>query len=146
MITNRPIQITGFLLFLLMPLLSSAQTRTVISTTSPGVTRLVEIYEYDCVDEQPTFPGGNIALMRFINNERHYPAEAYRNGIQGRVLCGFIVHENGRISDITVVKSVEESLDQEAVRIIASMPPWVAGSLHNHPVPVYCFLAIPFRR
>ncbi len=105
----------------------------------------MNVYEYDFVDRQPQFPGGDNAMIRFINNERRYPKKAYREGIEGRVLCSFIVNEDGTISHISVLRGVEESLNREAVRIISQMPPWIAGEIDNTPVPVYCIIPIPFR-
>lgn len=106
----------------------------------------INVYEYDFVDRQPEFPGGNNELIRFINQERRYPQDAYREGIEGRVLCSFVVNEDGTLSHISVIKGVEESLNKEAVRIISQMPPWLAGAINDTPVPVYCILPIPFRK
>lgn len=128
------------------PLFAGAQVTRTIASSRGSTVEFIKIYEYNSVDEQPYFPGGNMALMHFINNERHYPKEAYQSGIQGRVVCGFVVNEDGRISDISVMKSVEPSLDLEAMRIISMMPRWIAGTIDNSPVPVFCVLAIPFRR
>ena len=105
----------------------------------------VDVYEYDFVDIQPQFPGGDGAMVRFINKERRYPAQAYRDGIEGRVLCSFVVNEDGSLSHISVIRGVEKSLDREAVRIISNMPKWDAGVLADSLVPVYYFLPIPFR-
>ena len=84
-------------------------------------------------------------MVRFINKERRYPAQAYRDGIEGRVLCSFVVNEDGSLSHISVIRSVEKSLDREAVRIISNMPKWDAGVLADSLVPVYYILPIPFR-
>lgn len=92
------------------------------------------------------FPGGDGAMYRFINRERRYPSQAYRDGIEGRVLCSFVVNEDGTISHISVIKGVEASLDREAVRILTKMPTWDAGMIDETPVPVYCILPIAFRR
>lgn len=105
----------------------------------------IRVYEYDNVDHQPHFPGGDSALLRFINHERRYPATAYHKGIEGRVLCTFVVHEDGSISHISVMRGVEHSLDREAVRVISQMPNWSAGSIDGQKVPVLCILPIPFR-
>ncbi len=106
----------------------------------------IDVYDMESVDRQPQFPGGDTAMLRFINNERRYPAEAYHDGIQGRVLCSFVVSEDGSLTHISVIRGVEESLDREAVRIISEMPKWMAGEIDDTPVPVYCILPIPFRR
>jgi len=107
--------------------------------------RFTVVYEYNCVDSQPHFPGGDIAMIQFINHERRYPSEAYDRGVQGRVLCGFVVNEDGSISNVEVMRGVEDSLNREAVRIISEMPDWKAGELDGRAVPVYCVLPIPFR-
>lgn len=85
-------------------------------------------------------------MLNFINHERRYPRDAYNNGIEGRVVCGFIVDSDGTISNVMVMKGVEESLDREAVRIITMMPRWISGRLGDDAVPVFCTLAIPFRK
>ncbi|MGM9803128.1 MAG: energy transducer TonB [Muribaculaceae bacterium] len=106
----------------------------------------VNVYEYDFVDVQPEFPGGERALMNFINNTREYPYHAYHNRIQGRVVVGFIVNIDGSITGIEVIKGVEESLNREAVRVISEMPKWKVGRIGGEVVPVHCILPIAFRR
>lgn len=135
-----------FLLLSTFQLTEGQIYRTFTSTTVVTTSSYVQVYEYNTVESKPNFPGGNPALMRFINSERHYPAEAFEKGIQGRVVCGFVVNPDGHISDVTVMKSIEESLDKEAIRVISNMPPWQAGTIADTPVPVFCVLAIPFRR
>ena len=116
-----------------------------VSSRTGSAPVCVDVYEYDCVDIQPQFPGGDGAMVRFINKERRYPTQAYHEGIEGRVLCGFVVNEDGSLSHISVIRSVEKSLDREAVRIISNMPMWDAGVLSDTFVPVYYILPIPFR-
>lgn len=103
------------------------------------------VYEYDYVDVQPQFPGGDCALVNFINKTREYPYEAYQKKIQGRVLCSFIVHADGSVSHISVVRGVDRELNREAVRVINEMPKWQAGKQNGNNVAVRCFLPIPFR-
>lgn len=124
---------------------ASAQ-RCKVSYYSRTSSVVVEAYISDAVDQQPEFPGGDNAMMRYINKERRYPREAYKAGIEGRVLCGFVVLPNGAISDIEVVKGVEQSIDKEAVRLIRNMPQWKAGRIDGTAVPVYCIIPIAFRR
>ncbi|MCM1336177.1 MAG: energy transducer TonB [Candidatus Amulumruptor caecigallinarius] len=97
------------------------------------------------VDEEPAFPGGERGLLRFINEERRYPDAAYEAGISGRVLCSFTIGEDGAVSDIRVVRSVEQTLDREAVRIISRMPRWSPAHVEGEAVSVTYFLPIPFR-
>lgn len=103
-------------------------------------------YTYESVEEVPSFPGGEGAMMRFINSERKYPRKAYEKGIEGRVLCSFVIECDGTLSHISVLKGVEESLNREAIRIIESMPEWIPGRIHGNSVAVYYLLPIPFRR
>lgn len=127
---------------------SNAQERRVVTYQTVMSGSLIEIdaYVFDSVDEEPHFPGGDGAMMKFINRERKYPSEAYNAGIEGRVLCGFVVATDGTITAPEVIRGVEDSLNKEALRVISRMPRWVAGKIGDMKVPVYCILAIPFRR
>ncbi|MDE5839215.1 MAG: energy transducer TonB [Paramuribaculum sp.] len=127
---------------------AQAQFRRVVTyQTVVAGNRMVELeaFTYDSVDEQPHFPGGDGAMTKFINRERKYPHEAYAAGIQGRVLCSFIVNADGSISNAEVLRGEYEILNKEALRIISKMPKWVAGKINGTSVPVYCIMPIPFR-
>ena len=76
------------------------------------------------VEPMPSFPGGQTALMAYINKMIKYPANVYK---QGRVVVSFIVEKDGSITNATVVRSVDPALDQEALRIIKGMPKWLPG-------------------
>lgn len=104
-----------------------------------------EAYIYDTLDNPPSFPGGEAAMIRFINSERCYPRTAYDANIEGRVLCSVVVEPDGKLTNIDVVKGVEESLNREAVRVIGQMPQWQPGSVNGRKVRVYCLIPIPFR-
>lgn len=105
-----------------------------------------EAYIYDSVDQPPYFPGGDGAMVKYINKERRYPRKAYDAKVEGRVVCSFIVDTDGTIENVDIVRSVEPSLDAEAKRVIREMPKWIAGRIGDNTVPVYCILTIPFRR
>lgn len=105
----------------------------------------IDVYEYDYVDVQPQFPGGERGLVNFINKTREYPYDAYEAGIEGRVLCSFIINIDGSVSNITVLRGSNELLNREAVRVISEMPKWKAGKMGNKSVPVLYFLPIAFR-
>lgn len=127
----------------------SAQSRRVVtyhSTTINNGRVDVQAFVYESVDVQPQFPGGDREMIKYINRERKYPEEAYKSGVYGRVLCGFVVTPSGEITNAEVLRGVEESLNQEALRVIENMPKWDAGLVDGVKVPVYCILAIPFRR
>ena len=126
----------------------SAQTcRVRISVDAAGGrVEYREVYEYDYVWEKPSFPGGDDKLLCFINKNRRYPEAAYRAGIQGRVVCSFIVNSNGSVSDIQVFKGIEASLNEEALRIFSLMPKWNPGRINGMAVPVRVIRAVPFRK
>lgn len=102
---------------------------------------------YDCynLDEEPQYPGGESALTKYINRSREYPRRAYRNRVQGRVTCGFVVNTDGSISNIEVIRGVDPDLDREAVRVISGMPRWLPGRLSGTTVPTYYTVTVPFR-
>lgn len=106
---------------------------------------IVEAYDFECVDEPPAFPGGYGAMMQFINSMRKYPVDAYTRGVQGRVLCSFIVQPDGEVTHVNVIRGIMPSLNREAVRILDHMPRWQAGRMAGTAVPVYCMFPITFR-
>lgn len=97
------------------------------------------------VERMPEFPGGEAAMNQFINRTIRYPVIAQENGIQGRVVVQFVVNTDGKIVDVEVVRGVEESLDQEAVRVVKAMPPWNPGRQGGKNVRVKYTLPIRFR-
>lgn len=126
---------------------ASAQTCRVSSGVSAdGHISYKEVYEFDYVEEKPQFPGGGTSLVNYINEHRRYPAKAYAVGIEGRVTCSFVVNADGTVSNITVIRGVEPSLNREAVRILSSMPLWTPGKLEGQSVPVRVICAVPFRK
>lgn len=100
---------------------------------------------YDVVEEMPQFQGGPSALFEYLSRAVRYPAQAEANGIQGRVLCSFVVEPNGSISNVKVIKSVDPSLDKEAIRVISSMPKWIPGKYNGTPVRVNYSAPVTFR-
>lgn len=108
-------------------------------------TSMTIVFSQDDVDVMPSFPGGECAKINFINSERQYPADEYRNRVQGRVVCSFVVNPDGSISDATVIRGINPALNQEALRIINAMPRWVAGQIDGMNVPVYQLMSITFR-
>ncbi|MCQ2128107.1 MAG: energy transducer TonB [Bacteroidaceae bacterium] len=100
---------------------------------------------FDVVEQMPDFPGGMSALMQYLNKHIKYPVVAEENGIQGRVIVTFVVEKNGSITDVQVVKSVDPSLDKEAVRVVKSMPNWIPGKQNGSAVRVKYTLPVTFR-
>lgn len=100
---------------------------------------------FDVVEEQPSFPGGQGALMAWLNDNIKYPVVAAENGIQGKVIVQFVVGKNGSISNVKVLRSVDPSLDREAVRVVSSMPNWTPGKQNGASVNVRFTLPVTFR-
>ena len=98
------------------------------------------------VETMPEFPGGQQEMMKYIGTNIKYPVIAQENGIQGRVICQFVVEKDGKVTDIKVVRSSgDASLDKEAVRVINSMPKWKPGKQRGKPVRVKYTIPVNFR-
>ncbi|MDD2474336.1 MAG: TonB family protein [Dysgonamonadaceae bacterium] len=97
------------------------------------------------VENQPEFPGGVQALMKFLGDNIKYPVEAHKNGIEGRVITSFIVNKDGSVSDIEIVRGVDPLLDAEAIRVIEMMPLWKPGTQKEEAVNVSFKMPVIFR-
>ena len=100
---------------------------------------------FDVVEEMPSFPGGNGALMSYLASNIKYPVVAQENGVQGRVIVSFVVERDGSISDVRVARSVDPSLDREAQRVVKSMPRWKPGKQNGSAVRVKYTVPAVFR-
>jgi len=92
----------------------------------------------------PEFPGGDTALYRFLAENIHYPDSAKTAGIQGRVFITFVVNTDGSISDARVLRGIGGGCDEEALRVVKSMPNWIPGKQRGKPVRVQYNLPIKF--
>ena len=100
---------------------------------------------FDVVEEMPSFPGGQGALMSFLSSNIKYPVVAQENGVQGRVIVGFVVERDGSITDVKVMRSVDPSLDREAQRVVRAMPKWKPGKQNGSAVRVKYTVPVVFR-
>ena len=100
---------------------------------------------FTVVEEMPKFPGGDAELLKFIAKSIKYPVIAQENGIQGRVICAFVVNRDGSVVDAEVLRGVDPSLDKEALRVIGTMPKWTPGKQRGKPVRVKYTVPITFR-
>ncbi len=94
---------------------------------------------------KPEFPGGHSAMLRFIYTHLQYPQAAIKQRIQGKVICSFIINKDGSISDIRLEKGVYIFLDDEAIRVIKTMPSWKPGTTNGKPVRYRYYLPLLFR-
>lgn len=105
-----------------------------------------EVEEIFTVAEQmPQFPGGPAALQEFLAKNLRYPPIAAENGISGTVVVRFAVWKDGSIRNIEVLSPVDRSLDEEAVRVIKSMPNWIPGKQNGNSVSVYFVAPVKFQ-
>ena len=100
---------------------------------------------FDMVEQMPTFPGGTNELMKYIADHLKYPTIAQENGVEGRVICQFVVSSDGRVRDAKVVKTLDPYCDKEAIRVIMSMPKWIPGKQNGKAVSVQYTVPIVFR-
>jgi protein TonB len=83
--------------------------------------------------------------MQYLSSNIKYPVVAEENGVQGRVVCTFVVERDGSITDVRVIRSVDPSLDKEAVRVVKSMPKWIPGKQNGSAVRVKYTVPVTFR-
>lgn len=97
------------------------------------------------VEEMPSFPGGDVEMMNFINTNIKYPEIAKENNIQGRVFLRFCVTYKGTVEQISILKGVDPALDEEAIRVVSLLPAWKPGKQGGKPVNVWFQLPITFQ-
>lgn len=99
-----------------------------------------------CSHVAPEFPGGQDEVIEFLINNLEYPSECVKQKIWGKVIVSFIVDkDDGSLRDIKVVKSVHPRLDEEAMRVVSTMPNWTPGYFNGNPVSVRCMLPVNFK-
>ncbi len=111
----------------------------------PVVEEVNENQIYDIVEENPRFPGGEEACMKWLSENIKYPPICVEQGIQGRVYAQFVVNQDGSIVDITIVRSPDPYLSKEAERVLKMMPKWSPGKQRGKPVRVKFSLPVMFR-
>jgi protein TonB len=99
---------------------------------------------FQIVEQMPEFPGGEIALRNYIAEHLKYPASAQEMGIQGKVYVTFVVDKNGNVTNATIVRGIDPALDNEALRVINSLPKWTPGKQRGIPVSVSYTVPINF--
>lgn len=99
---------------------------------------------YTIVDKMPRYAYGESGLADFIEHNMRYPRKALQEGIEGRILCSFIVASDGSISNIEVVEGGNPLLNDEAIRVLGLMPKWIPGENNGEKVYVKCLLPIDF--
>ena len=100
---------------------------------------------YQIVDEMPQYPGGDKAMMEYVAKNVKYPQEAKDKEIQGRVFVSFVVEKDGSVSTVKVMRGIGGGCDEEAVRVVSSMPKWKPGIKDGKPVRVSYMMPLNFK-
>ena len=100
---------------------------------------------FTVVEQMPMYPGGDGALMGYLRDNIHYPTVAAENGVQGRVVVGFVIERDGSITDVKILRGVDPSLDREAMRVVKNMPKWTPGKQNGSAVRVKYQVPVSFR-
>ncbi|WP_242929473.1 energy transducer TonB [Pontibacter vulgaris] len=115
-----------------------------IDGTSDVVAEVVEEKPYTYVEQMPSFPGGDSEMLKYLGKNIRYPAAAQRAGVEGLVVLSFVVSKTGEISEIQVIKNLGSGTDEEAVRVVKTMPKWTPGKQNGRTVPVRYTLPVRF--
>ena len=100
---------------------------------------------FDVVQQMPSFPGGDRKLMEYLAENTRYPKECEESCIHGRVIVTLVIEKDGSITNVKVVRSLDPRLDEEAVRIVSSMPKWYPGKQNGVTVRVRYIIPVTFR-
>ena len=100
---------------------------------------------FTSVEQMPQFPGGETALMKYLQSHMQYPQMAAENNIQGNVVIQFVVKKDGAVGEGKVARSVNKDLDREAVRVVKSLPKFTPGRQNGQPVAVWYTLPVRFK-
>jgi len=100
---------------------------------------------FTAVEHEPTFPGGMMKFYDYIKENLRYPDKARENGVQGKVVLGFVVEKDGSFSDIKVLRSVSSECDAEAIRLLKASQKWDPGMQNGHIARVMYNVIIGFK-
>ncbi|MDR2914221.1 MAG: energy transducer TonB [Tannerella sp.] len=122
-----------------------AQTETYVAPVEEEEEVIDDNFVFVTVEKMPEFPGGEVALLKWISDHVNYPTIAAENGIQGRVACTFVVNADGSVTDVQVVRPVDPNLDKEAIRVLKQLPKFKPGEQRGKPVRVKYSVPVRFR-
>lgn len=121
--------------------------KTVIAAYIPPAVQEEVVHEQEIfivVEDPPSFPGGDEARIRYLSENIRYPQMARESGIQGTVFVTFVVERDGSVTDVRILRGIGGGCDEEAIRVIKSMPKWNAGKQRGRPVRVQFNMPIRF--
>ena len=100
---------------------------------------------YTATEQMPQFPGGEAALMKYMQNNIKYPVVAIENGTQGNVIVQFVVKKDGTIGTVKIVRGLSPELNKEAIRLCKSLPKFIPGTMKGEAVNVWYTSVVSFR-
>ena len=106
---------------------------------------VVEQEIFQIVEEMPSYPGGEKALLEYVAKNIKYPQIARETGIQGRVFVGFVVEPDGSVSNVKILRGIGGGCDEEAMRVIKSLPKWKPGKQRGRAVRVSYQIPVVFK-
>jgi protein TonB len=106
---------------------------------------VIEIIPFVKVEQKPTFPGGDEALLKFITEKTVFPEIPKENGVDGKVYVQFVIDVNGKVTNVEIAKGVDPYLDLEAIRVVKMIPDWTPGKQRGKAVPVSFVVPIKFK-
>ena len=138
----RAIRIAIFLSVVLTSISAIASNRGAYSLARDSVGGDIIFVDYE---QQPQFPGGETALLKYLQDNIKYPPKALKDSIQGRVLVQFVVDKAGSVGEVKVVRSVNKDLDDEAVRLIKTLPKFYPGRQNGQAIAVWYTVPVTFK-
>jgi len=124
------------------PVDTTTQIVEIVEEVAPVVDVPVEMY---AIQEKPTFPGGDAGLMEYIAKNVKYPPACQENGVEGTVYIRFVVTKTGSVGEVQVTRGADPLLDEEALRVIKTLPAWSPGKNNGNPVSVWFNIPIKFK-
>ena len=119
--------------------------REIVVEEQPAEKPKEEETVFRSVEQMPQFPGGDIALMKYLQSHINYPPMAAENNVQGRVVVQFVVDKTGHVGEVKIVHTVDKDLDKEALRVCKSLPKFTPGRQNGQPVSVWYTLPVTFK-
>jgi protein TonB len=123
---------------------TEADEETIIDVEMVIVEEEEEETVFVVVEEMPEFPGGELALRKYIAQSIEYPIVAQESGLEGKVYINFVVDKNGKVTNAKILRGIHPSLDQEALRVINNLPKWKPGRQRGQAVNVSYTVPINF--
>lgn len=123
----------------------AVSTAVATGPVGPVVEEVDDDRIFDVVEENAQFPGGDEACMKWLHDHIKYPSICQEQGVQGRVIVAFVVNKDGSIVDVKVVRSPDQHLSDEAVRVVKQMPKWKPARQGNRSVRSRFNLPVMFR-